>query len=116
MKPFTVEFQPFGCNIYFIHCSYKELCKIVAKNDASVDVDDLEDATGAAVGNLLWINESISRNTIDFICNLSHEAVHLVDMLIDSLGLEGTEVRAYCVDYIVKTILEKFKGSFKFDD
>ena len=27
-------------------------------------------------------------------------------MLIDNLGLEGSEVRAYCVDYIVASVLE----------
>lgn len=106
IKPFTVEFQPFGCNVYYVHCSYKELCKIVTKNDPSVDIDDLADATGAAVGNLLWVSDEVKKNSVEFIANLTHEAVHLVDMLMDNLGLEGSEVRAYSVDYIVKTILE----------
>jgi hypothetical protein len=35
---------------------------------------------------------------------LAHEAIHIVDELMDFFGLEGTEFRAHTVEYIMKHV------------
>ena len=38
-----------------------------------------------------------------------HESVHVVDFLIENIGLEHTEFRAYTVQYIVENIMKELE-------
>lgn len=105
VKPLAIEFRSYGCKLLFVHCAYPELVRFMKRKDPSTDVSDLKDAVGGAIGHLLWVNTTVTSNTMEFIATVVHEAVHCVDTMTGNLGLQGTEVRAYSIDYVVSTVL-----------
>ncbi len=107
----TVSLDLFQREAHFVHCPLVEFQALAPKYDPELDTSHLHDSQGSVAGSLVWVSSEIPRNSLEFLTTLVHEVSHYVDTLILDLGLEGTEVRAYAMDYIFGTILAKYKRS-----
>ena len=100
-----VSLEIFGQEVLFLHCSYKCFETFVKSNQGS-DVSELEGFDGGACGNVMWVNDTIAKDSMNFIVNVAHNIMLITGMVVEHLGLEGSEVRAYIAEYIVGKILK----------
>ena len=104
-QPLKVPLEIFDYDVFFLHCSYKYMATFV-KSKQGADVSELEESASAVLGNLMWVNDTIAKDSADFIVNVAHDVILITGMVVEHLGLEGTEVRAYLSEYIMGAILK----------
>ena len=107
----TVSLDLFSTEVHFVHCTLVEFQELVPKYEDNLDTSSLHDSQGSVAGNLIWVSSELPRGSLMFLRTLVHEVSHFVDELMLDLGLEGTEVRAYAMDYIFGTTLSEYKRS-----
>ena len=81
--------------------------KACAKLDGTeYDLDSVKYA-GFSHGSLVWVENCFNTNTI------IHELTHVVDHVLEAVGVDDHETRAYCMGYlgahIFKAIDKKYK-------
>lgn len=92
----TFEFLNFHVKVIFTTDIYKQ-----AKKEGVPIQDQTKYAYCIGSDNYIWC---FLPNNVE-IAVLVHEVIHAVDHAMEYYGLEGTEVRAYMVDYIVGKVL-----------
>ena len=81
--------------------------KACAKLDGTEYDLDIKKYDGFSHGSLVWVEDKWDTNTI------IHELTHLVDHVLEAIGVDDHETRAYCMGYlgahIFKEIAKKYK-------
>jgi len=103
-----ITFPVFNNNSIYFFCGKKGLeqyKKMIVMNGYDQHIDN-DDDLGCCIGRYLWV-KTYKRSSI------IHEVCHVVSNLTFYLGIQDTEVGDYLTEYIIETILTKYKGAKK---
>lgn len=107
IHPNTISLEIFGGDALFLQCGIADLMTFVDSDEYdTTDIDFNDGATEKLIGKLMWVSDDVVPGSIDFVQSITNITVRFMDGLCNHLGLEGSEVRAYTVDYIVSKIIE----------
>ena len=107
IHPGKISMEIFGDDALFLQCGIAELMNFVDSDEYdTADIDFKDGATEKLIGKLMWVSDGVVPGSIDFVQSITNISVRFMDGLCNHLGIDGMEVRAYTVDYIVSKILE----------
>jgi len=68
---------------------------------------DIKKYNGFSHGSLVWVEDKWDTNTI------IHELTHLVDHVLEAMGVDDNETRAYCMGYLGEKIFTAIEKKYK---
>jgi hypothetical protein len=107
IHPNKISLEIFGGDALFLQCGIADLINFVDSDEYdTANIDFKDGVTEKLIGKLMWVSDDVAPGSIDFVQSITNISVRFMDGLCNHLGIDGLEVRAYTVDYIVSKILE----------
>jgi hypothetical protein len=119
MKVFTLQAEALKLAVnFFVNCTFGQMNDWLVKRDyEAIDEKWKKNTLGLYASyynekeNSMFYGIWLPKFKRDAECmgTLVHELSHIVDAQVEEKDLEGTEVKAYLIEYYFKEFLRKFK-------